>query len=97
MRVRYTATALAEIEEILSYVAQDDPRVASAMGAQIEKTIARIALRPQSARVVRRDESGDIRVVLVARFKCRIFYVVGIEGVIIRNVRRARQQAPWER
>ena len=38
MKVRYTKTALAEIDEIRSYIARDNPKAAAA----IEKTVNRI-------------------------------------------------------
>ena len=51
MKVRYTDTALAEIDEIISYIARDNPRAAADVAAAIEKTIASAARRPASAPV----------------------------------------------
>jgi plasmid stabilization system protein ParE len=45
MKVRYTKTALAEIDEIRSYIARDNPKAAAAIAAAIEKTVNRIAER----------------------------------------------------
>ncbi len=52
MTVLYTATALAEIEEICSYIAKDNQRAAASVAAAIERAVAAIAKRPQSAPVV---------------------------------------------
>lgn len=76
MRVRFTDTALAEIDELLSYIARDNLRAASDVAAQIQKTVSLVAERPSIARVVRRDASGDIHAVIVGRvqvsnFLCR--------------------------
>jgi plasmid stabilization system protein ParE len=55
MKVRYTKTALAEIDEIRSYIARDNPKAAAA----IEKTINRIAERPQIGWDPSPRESGE--------------------------------------
>ena len=46
MTVRYTATALAEIEEICSYITKDNQRAAAGVAAAIERAVAAIARRP---------------------------------------------------
>jgi plasmid stabilization system protein ParE len=86
MTVRYTATALAEIEEICSYVAKDNERAAASVAAAI-------ALRPRSAPVV---YEGRIRAKLVGRYQYRIFYEVIGPDVIVRNVRSTKRLRPWE-
>jgi len=47
MTVLYTATALAEIEEICSYIAKDNERAAASIAMAIERAVAAIAKRPQ--------------------------------------------------
>jgi plasmid stabilization system protein ParE len=37
MRVRYTATALAEINEIISYIGRDNPRAAGEVAAAMSE------------------------------------------------------------
>jgi plasmid stabilization system protein ParE len=93
MTVRYTATALAEIEEICSYVAKDNERAAASVAAAIERAVAAIALRPRSAPVV---YEGRIRAKLVGRYQYRIFYEVIGPDVIVRNVRSTKRLRPWE-
>jgi len=39
MKVRYTLTALAEIDEIISYIAHDNPKAAADVAAAIEKQL----------------------------------------------------------
>ena len=58
MRVRYTDTALGEIDEICSYIARDNPSAASDVADAIERTVAGIAGRPESSPVV---HAGDVR------------------------------------
>ncbi len=50
MRVRYTRTALDEIEEILTYLAGRNPAAASAVAARIEQVVGWIAEFPRIRR-----------------------------------------------
>jgi toxin ParE1/3/4 len=93
MRVCYTDTALGEVDEICSYIARDDPSAASDVADAIERTVAGIAERPESAPVV---HAGDVRARLVRGFQFRIFYVIEGRELIIRNVRRTKRSRPWE-
>jgi plasmid stabilization system protein ParE len=70
MTVRYTATALVEIEEICSYIAKENERAAAGVAAAIERAITAIAQRPQSAPVV---YDGRVRAKLVGRYQYRVF------------------------
>jgi len=45
MRVRYTESALAETNEICSYIARDNPVAAAKVAAAIERTVAAISGR----------------------------------------------------
>ena len=93
MTVRYTLTALAEIEEICSYIAKDNERAAASVAAAIERAVAAIAKRPQSAPVV---HEGRIHAKLVGRYQYRVFYEISGPDVIIRNVRSTKRLRPWE-
>jgi plasmid stabilization system protein ParE len=93
MTVLYTATALAEIEDICSYIAKDNERAAATVAAAIERAVAAIAKRPQSAPVV---YEGRIRAKLVGKYQYRVFYEIGDADIIIRNVRSTRRLRPWE-
>lgn len=42
MRLRYTATARAETDDILAHIANDNPSAAAAVGAAIKAAIARL-------------------------------------------------------
>jgi toxin ParE1/3/4 len=46
MKLRYERGALADLEQIFSYIAQDNPKAAAKLGARIEETAARIAPMP---------------------------------------------------
>lgn len=55
MKTRYTATALAEIAEILSFVSRDNQNAADELGRAIERTVALISSNPTAAPVVHQD------------------------------------------
>jgi plasmid stabilization system protein ParE len=44
MRVRYTSSALLEVVDILTYIADDSPRAAARISVEIERTVARLRL-----------------------------------------------------
>jgi len=94
MKVRYTDTALAEIDEICSRIEHKNPLAAADIAAAIERTVARIAERPKSATMV---YEGKVQAKLVGRFQHRIYYEVEGREVIIRNVRSTKRLPPWER
>jgi toxin ParE1/3/4 len=93
MRVRYTATALAEIAEIISYIAKDNPKAAGDVARAIERTVALISNHPKAAPVVHED---NVRARRAGRYQYRVFYVVEEDELIIRNVRSTRRMRPWE-
>jgi len=89
MRVRFTATAFAELKEIHDHIAKDNPVAAKAVVFRVEQLIARIAEFPLIARVI--DDSG-VRVFPVGPFPYLLFYTLDSEDVIIRNVRHGRRK-----
>jgi toxin ParE1/3/4 len=93
MKIRFTATAIDEVDEILSYIAQYNPSAAVKVADAIRKAVARAAARPESSPVV---YAADVRAKLVGRFQYRVYYVVRGDELIIRNVRSTRRQRPWE-
>jgi plasmid stabilization system protein ParE len=47
MRIRYTATARAEANEIFDHIARDNPAAAAAVAAAIKEAIARLGIFPR--------------------------------------------------
>jgi toxin ParE1/3/4 len=93
MKVHYTDTALAEIDEICSYIARENPKAAADLAAAIERTIIRLAKRPKSAPIV---HGVKVRAKLVERYQYRVFFEAEEDSLIVRNVRSTRRQRPWE-
>jgi toxin ParE1/3/4 len=94
MRVRYTETALAEIEEIFSYIAVDNPAAATAVTAQVKQTVALIRNFPGLGRLKYRQ---TVRMLPVRRYpRYLVFYTVQNNEVVILNVRHGARRPPWE-
>jgi plasmid stabilization system protein ParE len=93
MKVSYTDTALADIDEICSYIERDNSKAAADIAAAIERTIARLAKRPKSAPIVHGEK---VRAKLVERYQYRVFFEAEEDSLIVRNVRSTRRQRPWE-
>jgi addiction module RelE/StbE family toxin len=88
MRVRFTATAFAEIKEIHDYIAKDNPAAANAVVLRVEQLVTRIAEFPLIAHTV---EDSEIRIFPVTPFPYLVFYTVDGDDVIIRNVRHGKR------
>jgi toxin ParE1/3/4 len=89
MKVRYTATALAEIDDILAYIAKDNPLAADEVSALLDATIARLADYPRLA--IETDVPG-VRMAPILPYRYLVFYNVEQGAVIIRNVRHAARE-----
>jgi plasmid stabilization system protein ParE len=91
MRIRYTATARAETNDILAHIAEDNSSAAVAVGAAIKTAIARLGSFPRMG-----TETDDTRVYMkIARpYQYLIFYSVVGSTVLIHNVRHPARQRP---
>jgi plasmid stabilization system protein ParE len=49
MKVRFTATALAELDRIARYIARDSPQAAATVASRVEQLTGRLAGFPQMA------------------------------------------------
>ena len=91
MRVLYTATALAEADDILTHIADDNPAAAAAVGAAIKAAIARLRSFPRIG--AETDEPGTY--IKIARpYRYLIFYRADGNTVVIRNIRHPARRRP---
>ena len=51
MKVVYTEEALADLDQLLSYIAERNPRAAAHVAARIDAAVAAIAMFPQASRL----------------------------------------------
>jgi plasmid stabilization system protein ParE len=91
MKVRYTATALEEIEDTLSHIAVDNSTAALKVSVTILATIDRVAAFPRTA--VETDRPG-VKMAPVLPYRYLIFFSVADDTLIIRNVRHSARQKP---
>lgn len=92
MRVRYTQTALSELEEIFAYIASRNPKAAAAVVAGVEQVVAWISDFPQMGYLI----EDNIRLLPIGRYPFLIFYTADEDEVIVRNVRHAARRRPGE-
>jgi plasmid stabilization system protein ParE len=94
MSLRYTATARAEIDDILAHIANDNPSAAAAVGAAIKGAIARLRYFP---RIGAETDDAGVYMKIVRPFRYLVFYSIDGESLVIRNVRHpARRRPPSE-
>ena len=89
MKVRYTATALEEIEDILTYIARDNSNAALRVSVTILTTIDRVADFPHTA--VEADVPG-VKVAPALPYRYLIFFSIVDDVHIVRNVRHSARQ-----
>jgi toxin ParE1/3/4 len=93
MKVRYTATALIEVDEIFAYLSEHNPTAAKRVVARVEQTIRNLATFPDMAQEC--DERGTRRMP-VGRYPFIVFYTVEADEIVILHVRHGARRWPWE-
>jgi toxin ParE1/3/4 len=93
MKVRYTETALVEIEELFAYVAERNRRAANLVLDRTWQTIAALADFPELA--AKTDMPG-VRLRQIGNFPYLVYYTVEGGDVVILHVRHAARPRPWE-
>ena len=91
MRVRYTAEAIADVEDILLYIAERNAAAAEIVSMAIEQVADRIGSFPYSTQAT--DEQG-IHMVPVGRFPYLLFYMIDHNEVWIVRLRHAARLRP---
>jgi toxin ParE1/3/4 len=93
MRVRWSATALAEIEDIFSYIFAHHRSAASAVVERIEGLALLLGEFPQVGHLT---DEADVRVLSVVRYPFLIFYTINNDAdeVVILHVRHTAQERP---
>ena len=92
--IRISSRALREIDEILDYIAAENPRASAAVKSAIQQAMEWIAKHPLMSPIV---HGHHIRCKLLPRCQYRIFYSIDGPDVLIRNVRSTRRLRPWEK
>ena len=87
MRVVYTTEALADLDGIFDYIANNYPAISDAFQNRLRAVIARVARWPESAQEV--SERPGVRVAPLIRYPCKVFYRVSGDTVEILHVHHA--------
>lgn len=93
MKVRYTETALAELEDIFHDLAERNPAVARAVAARVKDIATLLAEYPLFGHEA--NEPG-VRIASLVRYPFLIFYTVSADEVVVLHVRHAARLWPWE-
>jgi toxin ParE1/3/4 len=91
MKVRYERAALADLEEIFSYIATDSRPAAARFVARIEEAAVRIGDNPY---IGQRTRNAAFRRLPVGQYL--IVYEVATTEVVIHYVRHGARRRPWE-
>ncbi len=95
MKVRYSETALRELDEIFAYIHERNRPAAVAVVDRIERLTSLIGELPFIGHLT--DEEG-VRMMPAVRYPFLIFYAVNdvADEVVILHVRHAARLWPWE-
>jgi toxin ParE1/3/4 len=93
MRIRYTATALREIDDILFYIAERNQTAAVALRARVDKTVAALLDFPDMAQAA--DEPG-VRRIPIGRSPYIIYYAVEGDEIVILHTRHGARRPLYE-
>ena len=93
MRVRYTETALVEVNDIFTYISERNEAAAKRVVARVEQTIQNLDDFPQIAQQA--DEPG-VRRMPIGRYPFIVFYTVEGDEIVILHVRHGARRWPWE-
>ena len=89
MNLRYTPKALAELADILAYVAERSPQGARKVQARMQAITALLAQYPHCGQLT--SESG-LRRIVTPPYPYLIFYEATAEEVVIIGVRHAARE-----
>lgn len=94
MRVRYSRRALAQISEILVFLAEDSPRAASLFVQRAEALASLLARHPT---IGRRTDLAAVRVFAIRPYPYLLFYRVepGDSGITVLRVRHMARKEDW--
>lgn len=93
MKVVLSALALAELDEILFYIAERSPLGARNVEARFRHAFDLIARHPQGAERV--EQRPDVRRLPLGRYPYAIYYEVGPETVTVLRIMHGARRRPW--
>ena len=91
MKLRYERGALADLDEIFSYIAKDNRAAAARRVVRFEQVAMRIAETPYMGEATRKSR---FRRFPIGNYL--IVYEIGQDEVVIHYVRHGARRRPWE-
>lgn len=92
MRIRYTETALRELDEILAYISDRNMTAATAVRARFEGVTGQLSQFPYMAQ---ETSQPGVRRLPLGNFPYVIFYTVEGNEVVILRIRHAARRPLW--
>ena len=89
MRIRYTRRAAADLDSVLTYIAERSPQGAYRVSARLQAVVALLAEHP---RIGRLTGKRDVRRIVVYPYPYLVFYRATDTEVIIHGVRHAARR-----
>lgn len=93
MKVRFSSDALADLDQIFSYIAADNVTAAAAVVERVEQSVGRLADFPNLGHPT---EYPGMRVLPLGRYPYLIFYELTADAIVIHHVRHGARRRPWE-
>ncbi len=93
MKVRFSSDALADLDQIFSYIAADNVTAAAAVVERVEQSIGRLAVFPDLGHPT---EYPGMRVLPLGRYPYLIFYELTADAIVIHHIRHGARRRPWE-
>jgi toxin ParE1/3/4 len=92
MKVIYTESALADLDEILNFITINYPTLVDPVQERIEAVLVRLQQWPESAPTV--TQRTYVRVAPLIRYPYRIYYRITDETIEIIHIRHTSRR-PW--
>jgi toxin ParE1/3/4 len=93
MRIVFSETALADLDQIFKYLASNYPALIEPVEQRINSVLARLQEWPESARRV--TQRTNTRVVPLIRYPYRIFYRLTDDAIVVVHIRHTSRE-PWD-
>ena len=91
MKVRYDRGAVADIDEILAYIGERNPKAAAELLARFERAAELIGRAPE---IGTRTERSNFRRLVVGSYL--MVYEIAATEVVIHYVRHGARRRPWQ-
>jgi toxin ParE1/3/4 len=91
MRVRYTGTALRELDEIFAYIAKNSAVAAASVVGRVESLIGQLAEFPYMAQ---ETDIAGVRKFPLGRFPYVIYSTIEGEEIVVLHVRHGARRPP---